>query len=219
MLLSCLHQHCRNYVYAGFEIVFYTRFDFNSYNLLLWFILISLFGSVLLTMLITEREQKNRENFANSLLFHADKSLENKISELQNKVRDDQEIRAIFAQKNENTFRDFSSYFYNNYLNKDFSDYQHYYFLFDSTGNNLSDGDTASLNEKIIEITKLNDFEFNNQWIHPYRNDNEQGFLFKIAIESVQGAKAFVLCQIFSSSHLEDEEFNEIVQAHHILIG
>lgn len=216
------HQHPLCYYLAFISIaiimfmldskLFYNRFDFNSYNLLLWFILISLFGSILLTMLITEREQKNRENFANSLLFYTDKSLENKISELQNKVRDDQEIRSIFTQKNENTFRNFSNYFYDTYLNKDFSDYQHYYFLFDSTGNNLADGDTATLNEKMIEITKLNDFKFNNQWIHPYRNDNEQGFLFKIVIDSPQGTKAFVLCQIFSSSHLEDEEFNEIVQ-------
>ena len=216
------HQHPICYYFAFISIavimfmldsnLFNTRFDFNSYNLLLWFIMISLFGSVLLTMLITKQEQKNRINFANSLLFHADKSLENKISVLQSKVHDDQEIRAIFSQQNENAFQNFSNYFYNKYLDKEFSDYQHSYYLFDSTGNNLSDGDTSSLNEKIFEITKINNFKFNNQWIHPYRNDNEEGFLFKIAIENPPETKAFVLCQIYSSSHLEDEEFNEIVQ-------
>ncbi|MBK7761942.1 MAG: ATP-binding protein [Bacteroidetes bacterium] len=66
-----------------------TKFDFNSYKLLIWMLFISGAGSFFLTELIVKKELQSRENYASHLLSNNHGFDENKLSQLINEIEKD----------------------------------------------------------------------------------------------------------------------------------
>lgn len=213
------YEVCYYFAFLGIAIImfmldsnlFNTKFDFNSYNLLLWFILISLFASGLLSMLITDKEKKNRVEHANSLLYTEDKSLENRLVEFSQTLQNDSTLSSWMLNTEHVEFNKFTDYLYTRYLSKEFAEYQHYYYLFDSAGNNLAPSDSIPLKQKIQEILDFKNTGDSLPEFVPYRNDNEQGYFFLVPYKKDSILRGQILCQIYSSLHFEDEEFNELV--------
>jgi len=57
-----------------------TKFDFNSYKLMIWLLFISAIGSLFLTLLLSKREVAERERFARKLLGRNETSLHDRLA-------------------------------------------------------------------------------------------------------------------------------------------
>ncbi len=87
-----------------------TRFDFSSYKLLLWILIVSIFGAFLITRLIAGKDINQREIFAKRLAGNNVKNkLEWQLSEKLNRMEKDTVLRQII-QKGPHNHKEISDY-------------------------------------------------------------------------------------------------------------
>ncbi len=134
---------------AVFFVLDYTsskiRFDFNSIYLLVWIMLVSFFGSYLLTGLNLTKEHITRKKFAENIMKEKDVQLEIRLENFKSKLMQDEALKKFFITDRPGTYNDVADYIYLHYFDSYLNKYKFYIKIFDAKGKNLNPMDTSSL--------------------------------------------------------------------------
>jgi two-component system nitrogen regulation sensor histidine kinase NtrY len=185
------------------------KFDFNSYNLLIWFIIISGIGALFLSLLIDKKENKIRKEYANRILFANDKSVENKLFNSTFEIANDSFLNASSLNSRDFDFNEFSSYFFKKYLKENFGKFDQSYYFFDSTGKNLNPSESISVSQYMDEINRNSSlFEIMDD-IYFYESKLKTGYFMKVHLAK---SKGFLICKLEEQIIFDNDDFNQIVE-------
>lgn len=191
---------------------FITKFDFNSYNLLLWFILISFSGAATLTKFIVEKEKNTRLDYAKKLAYYEDQSIELKLESIRSEIKEDSNVVLLTVNASTFDYLNFSDLFYDKFIRTDLSSYKCEYSVYDSSGLNRKLGMSENL-ENSIGVIRKNYFVETMDSVYAYRNTIEQGYYFVAKINNDNGNFNFILCRFYRPLMFEREDFVEMLQA------
>lgn len=117
---------------------FKLKFDFNSYTLLLWMIIISIAGAMILTKLINEKEISNRGVYASKLFNVEDKQIEDKLQELSEIISSDSQLVEMILTQEGNTHSSLKTYLERNFIENKFVKYKLDLHFFNQQNQNLN---------------------------------------------------------------------------------
>ncbi|MEZ5047571.1 MAG: HAMP domain-containing sensor histidine kinase [Chitinophagaceae bacterium] len=100
-----------------------TRFDFNSYNLLIWIITISMLGSMIISLLVVVKEKQNREEIAKGIIYQNTDYLNYKFEEDVKRIQKDTNIVQLINQSKNGLNIELNAYLFKNYFKIDFLGY------------------------------------------------------------------------------------------------
>ncbi|MBK6818246.1 MAG: GHKL domain-containing protein [Bacteroidetes bacterium] len=139
------------------------RFDFNSIYLLVWIVMVSFFGSYLLTQLNIKKEEINRKKFAENIIKEKDIQLENKLASFKNKIEYDETLQLKLSLDSEVNYNAISDYIYIKYFDSYLNKYKIKLDIYNRNGHNINSVDTLTLNTFIHQFSPSNCIEADSQ--------------------------------------------------------
>lgn len=103
---------------------FKIKLDFNSYTLLLWFMLVSFLGAIYMSILIDRKEIEERKDFGEKLITVEDKKIENLLIQYKNQLSYDKDLEKIFNSNETISENEIVKYFYKDFVTTHFLNYK-----------------------------------------------------------------------------------------------
>lgn len=197
---------------------FRLRFDFNSYILLSWMIIISAVGALILTKFISEKEEANRAIYASKLFAVEDKQLEDKIELLAESISSDTSIITQIEQKSEDKINQIEEYILNNYIENKFSKYKLYLHIFDKKNENINPTDSIKSIDKTIFKSAAN-FVTENSFsiLRVVKSNKEKGYEALIPILENNNERGSVLLELKKNIFSAKDDYGDFVYQDEIM--
>lgn len=125
------------------------RFDFNSYILLSWIIVVSVAGAGVLAYFITEKEKVSRADYATRLLKEGDRQVEERILAFAEQIHNDPRLTSWMRQTGQHNEEDISQHIRISYIGNNFTRYKTELHYFNHKGENLNAQDNVSMEEPV----------------------------------------------------------------------
>ncbi len=123
------------------------RFDFNSFYLIVWIVMVSFFGGYMLTRLNIDKEMKLRKQFADYVLRGKDLPLEQRLVKFRQAVSNDPTIKVLLTKDSLQNYQEIVNYTYLQYFDEWMSRYRYTVHMFDKQGRSATPHDTLSLTQ------------------------------------------------------------------------
>jgi len=189
------------------------RFDFNSYILLTWIILVSLAGAYVLAHFIEEKEALNRLQYAGKLLREGDRQMEERIHQLASNIHEDTSL-VIFLQNPEGrSISALQDYVQQKYLGNNFIRYKTELHFFDALSQNVNPADTLESIGSDTLRTRQNELLAQSPFASISLLDakNEKGYIAHIPILH-QGKRAgSMIIKLQKPILLQKEDYTEFI--------
>lgn len=186
------------------------RFDFNSVFLLVWIVLVSFFGSFLLSEQNIKKENISRKKFAEKIASEKDEQLEDTLSIFRKKIMKDAGLKKLFISDSVNNYTNISSHIYLNHFDTYLNKYKFYIRIFDSTGKNINPQDTVSLQD-FLTVLPANTRLKNDSLIY-YQKGREEYFYHTIASLKINGKSiGTIIYSLYESLSVFDENNTDFI--------
>jgi signal transduction histidine kinase len=129
------------------------RFDFNSIYLILWIVMVSFFGSYMLTRLNVDKEKLARSSFAEYVAQGRDLQLESKLIQFKEHILADSTVTALLSDGSAERYNEIVNYIFLHFMDEYMSDYKYAAAVFNPAGKSINPNDTTSL--KILTATQF----------------------------------------------------------------
>ena len=213
------YELCYYYVFLSSIIIFLmldsnffrVKFDFNSYSLLFWIMLISLFEAFFLFKLINNKENLLRKDYAIQLLKRDDKDVELKLTKMYPTILADTNLAKQFASKEEGYEIKINEYFFDNYITPSLQKYQSKIYLLNNSFQSIGNIDSAENN--YIQNTIKHDSVSKeiSQGIVVIESMNEKGYFLKAPINYHGEQFGFLLLKLYNSIDITNNEYNNFL--------
>ncbi len=214
---------CYYYVFLCIGAIFYLldlpsfkfKFDFNSYILLLWIIIISFAGSFFLTKMISEKEEFSRKEYAEKIITINDRPTENKLELFNQSIESDTIIRNFFFQKHiSNDYNYLKNYINLNYIWNSFTTYNSQIHIFDKSCKNLNPTDTLQL-ETIQNLNKLEYLESddtnNLNSVFLIENYKAKGYVTLTKVQNNNNIIGYISLSLFKQILDQKEDYSDFI--------
>ncbi|MCC7029836.1 MAG: GHKL domain-containing protein [Chitinophagaceae bacterium] len=121
------------------------RFDFNSIYLIIWIVMVSFFGSYMLTRLNTDKEKFSRRSFAEFIAHGKDSQLEARLVQFKRKIMQDTSLAMLVASPVADRYNEIVNYIYLHFMDEYMGGYKYAAKVFDASGLSVNPADTMSL--------------------------------------------------------------------------
>ena len=194
---------------------FKLKFDFNSYSLLLWIILVSFFGAFFLTKFIDEKEIDYRKEYAEKLMQIGDQQTEDKISILSENISSDSIIQKSFSAENLTQIDQIKSYITTKYIWNNFIKYKTSIYIYDIHNNNLNQLDTLQYSN-ILHSARIDLYEdlsdsLSTFQIYLLNNDFEKGYFANIKIIDNHKTVGYLVVKLHKEILNQKEDYSDFI--------
>lgn len=174
--------------------IFKLKFDFNSYSLIVWIILISLTGSLIITNFVIQKEESNRAEYALKLFANEDKQIEDKISIVAQTIANDSVVVSLLNKSNRKNQYDIEDYIQNKIIGNKFLKYKSKFQYFNKNNQNLDISDTTKF-LTIEQFKHQNPIIFETKFVYSglIKSNIEKGYLFYIPVKYMDKTGAVVV--------------------------
>ncbi len=208
---------CYYYVFMASAALFFMldskffkiKFDFNSYSLLLWIMLISLCESFFLVKMINQKERLLRLDYATQLLNREDKDLEIKLESVLNGMLQDSLIQSLNKESTEENFAKINKFIYEKYLLKSVKQYQFDFYYLNEEFQSILPSD--SIQNKTIQASIKQEFRNEDQFLFGIKSIKEKGYYIKLPLIDQANKKMYAVVKVFNTLDISKHEYKNFL--------
>ena len=191
---------------------FKIRLDFNSYTLLLWFMLVSFLGAIYMSILIDRKEIEDRKDFGEKLITVEDKKIENILTQYKNRVNSDEELDKISDSNGTITENKIVHFFYKDFAKTNFLNYKKTLRFIPAPAYNLNKSIDYynAVNNLKKQSPNLSNFNIDSS-ICQFQSFNEKGYILNFHLNINNHLLGYFYLKLSRKNNVVEKDYSDFL--------